>query len=95
MDLQAASPQISPTVTVDEKTGEKIETWPVVTREHLVQQQEAGATALAAASRDGDTVQDFKDLELAFVLEALKWLIDLSGFSQEAIDDLAWFRGKA
>jgi hypothetical protein len=52
---------------------------------------EAACTALAAATRDSFSIQDFRDLELTFVIEALKWLIDLSGFSDEAVDDLAWF----
>ncbi len=55
---------------------------------------EAACTALVAATRDGFSIQDFRDLEFVFVLEAFKWLIDLSGFSEEAVEDLAWFRGK-
>ena len=62
--------------------------------EQSSQSFEAACTALAAGTRDGFTIQDFRDLEPAFVFEAFKWLIDLSGFSQEAIDDLVWFRGK-
>jgi len=53
---------------------------------------EAACTALAAATRDNFSIQDFRDLEPTFVIEAFKWLVDLSGFSEEAVDDLAWFQ---
>jgi hypothetical protein len=56
---------------------------------------EAACTALVAATRDSFSIQDFRDLEPIFVIEAFKWLVDLSGFSEEAVDDLAWFRGKS
>ena len=53
---------------------------------------EAACTALAAATRDNFSILDFRDLEPTFVIEAFKWLVDLSGFSEEAVDDLAWFQ---
>ena len=91
MSLLPLLPKVEPIISVDEK-GATVEVWPDLTPEQSTQYFEAACQGLAAASVDKVTAPEFVELEPTLVVEAFKWLLDISGYSAEAIEDIEWFR---
>jgi hypothetical protein len=94
MQILTILPKIEPTIAVDEKTSEKVETWPELTPEEALEYFAGACQGLATSSLDGKLSSDFKDWEPSLVVEAFHWLFNESGYSAAAVEDFEWFRGQ-
>lgn len=89
--VQGMMPNI-PLPPEDAEDAAMLKAWNELDPKDKMLAHEAMCTALSTATKDDFGIQEFRDLEGPLVIEAFKWLMDVSGYSEQAISDLEWFR---
>ena len=91
IQVQGMMPNI-PVLPEDATDEQMAAWWNQISNEDKLRMHETMSTALSLATKDGYALSEFNDMEDPLVIEAFKILWDFSGYSDQAVEDLTWFR---